>query len=175
MQSAKRWKKRARLPDVLCAQIETALAAQNELERARCASVDAAAQPFGELLRDVFVYGLEDAYTARIAAEFGLHIGRYIYYLDAVDDYEKDKRKGRYNPFLCAGENPRENPHLRDAARLELQGAAQALSLLQSEQHSAQAVLENIVYDGLTRCFDNLLHTPACPDGEQKQERQEPT
>ena len=29
-------------------------------------------------------------------------IGKWIYLIDALDDYDKDKKKGAYNPFLLA-------------------------------------------------------------------------
>ncbi len=166
--SAKRWWRKAKLAPELQEQIEAALRWQTELEQQHCSSIDEAAQPFGELLSAVFAHGVSDAQMQRIAAEFGMHIGRCIYYMDAADDYEKDQKRGRYNPFLLSGVDPRQNCALRDAARLELSGAAQALSLVEAKDVSAYAILENIVYDGLVRRLDSVLQLPTEPIQERQ-------
>ena len=44
-------------------------------------------------------YGLEGT-KAAVAQQCGYHIGRFIYLIDAYDDYEKDAETGNYNPFL---------------------------------------------------------------------------
>ena len=32
--------------------------------------------------------------------EFGYQLGRWVYFMDAADDYLKDKKRGLFNPFL---------------------------------------------------------------------------
>ena len=36
--------------------------------------------------------------------EMGQALGRFIYLLDAMTDYRRDSKKGKYNPFLAAGQ-----------------------------------------------------------------------
>ena len=80
--------------------IEEKLSELSELEGQKAASVDQPAGIFGEILAKIFAFDLEGT-QAKISATFGRCIGRWIYIIDAIDDYEKDREKGRYNPFLC--------------------------------------------------------------------------
>lgn len=70
------------------------------LEEARCDSPDRAADCFGRIMRDIAAYGLEGTKKA-IAEQCGYHIGRFIYLIDAYDDFGKDEKSGNYNPFLA--------------------------------------------------------------------------
>ena len=36
----------------------------------------------------------------RILSSFGYFLGRWIYLIDAADDYDKDRRRHDFNPFL---------------------------------------------------------------------------
>ena len=72
----------------------------HELETANCDSPDRAADCFGRIMRDIAAYGLEGTKKA-IAEQCGYHIGRFIYLIDAYDDFEKDSKSGNYNPFLA--------------------------------------------------------------------------
>lgn len=73
----------------------------HELERENCPVLDAAADPFGLLIAD-----LSDACLGSYANEdtralfYG--IGKWVYLIDALDDYEKDVKKKNYNPFHAA-------------------------------------------------------------------------
>lgn len=74
--------------------------AQREAEQDGSAGIDAAAHPTAELLAGVLsLEGKTDAQT-RVLREFGYHVGRWIYLIDAADDYEDDKKAGGFNPFL---------------------------------------------------------------------------
>ena len=69
-------------------------------------SADIPAGIFGDLMKAAFSDGLEGA-QKRIAAELGRAVGRWIYLVDAADDFAQDKEKGRFNPYLrLLGEAP---------------------------------------------------------------------
>lgn len=93
--------RRAECPAALRQQVKEAISRLSELEKVRSDSIDDCADTFGDALSAVFSYGLEAA-EARIGAELGRRVGRVLYVLDAMDDYEKDKKTGNYNPLLCA-------------------------------------------------------------------------
>ena len=38
--------------------------------------------------------------------QVGFYIGKFIYLMDALDDVEKDKKSGNYNPFLSIADQP---------------------------------------------------------------------
>ncbi|MEG1176366.1 MAG: DUF5685 family protein [Ruthenibacterium sp.] len=77
-------------------------AAQQALEAARISSPDAAAEPTAQMTAALFSEA-GDAHCQKILARFGLFLGKIIYYLDAAEDYEKDKKNGAYNMFLLQG------------------------------------------------------------------------
>ena len=81
-------------------QIRLPIEELHRLEEANCDSPDRAADCFGRILRDVASAGLEGDKKA-IAEQCGYHIGRFIYLIDAYDDFISDDEKGCYNPFLA--------------------------------------------------------------------------
>jgi len=71
----------------------------HRLEAEGCDSPDRAADCFGRLMKALTAYGLEGTNKA-VAEQCGYHVGRFIYLIDAYDDFEKDAMTGNYNPFL---------------------------------------------------------------------------
>lgn len=89
---------RERLPRQ-CEAIEAGLADIARIEKAQDATPDpdAAANRFGEVLGELFVWR-EDIW-ADAMRRFGGELGRFIYFMDAACDLEQDLRKGSYNPL----------------------------------------------------------------------------
>ena len=61
--------------------------------------IDKSAHPTAKMLAEVFSIEAEDDMQKRTFYEFGYHIGRWIYFIDAVDDLDKDIKKNNFNPF----------------------------------------------------------------------------
>ena len=77
------------------------LAAQEQVEKAKIDSIDRAADATANMIAEFSKYALGDkanGYTWNLFYS----IGKWIYLIDALDDYDKDKQKGAYNPFLLA-------------------------------------------------------------------------
>ena len=77
------------------------LARQEETERAKTDSIDRAADSTACMLAEFSDYALGEKATEYTRTLF-YAIGKWIYLIDALDDYDKDKKKGAYNPFLLA-------------------------------------------------------------------------
>lgn len=77
------------------------LAAQQETEKTGTDSLDRAADASANMMAELSDYLLEDKKTAYTHNLF-YAIGKWIYLIDALDDYDKDKKKGSYNPFVLA-------------------------------------------------------------------------
>ena len=73
----------------------------SEIERERTPSIDAPAELFGELLGEIFAFGLEGA-DRLVTYECGYRLGKFILLADAIDDYESDLKSGKYNPYVIA-------------------------------------------------------------------------
>lgn len=156
--------------------ISDAMHSLYELEAKAPPSVDEPAQLFGELLSRLLAYGLEGN-TARIARTIGLHTGRWIYILDAAEDYADDIRHGRYNPFRCLLPAaplslPEENREsIRLALRAEAGGISDALDLLDIPDRNAEGVIRNIVNEGMPRTAGSILFPETAPKSKQKREK----
>ena len=79
------------------AQVRRRLASLADLEKARCPSMDAAADTFAQLLAAAAA-GVEDPVRRRVLEQMLYHLGRWVYLIDAADDLQKDAASGNYNP-----------------------------------------------------------------------------
>ena len=152
-------KKHAHLPE-LEASIEEHLSRLTQLEQEKCPSLDAPASVFGELLGEVFSYGLEDK-SKLLAYEIGYHTGKFIYAADAADDYEKDLSDGSYNPLaLTYGSSLSEDnkSSIKTALLLELSYLERAIELLDfSSYGEIEGIIKNIIYLGMPEVMENAL------------------
>ena len=127
-----------------CGAIQSCIRRLSELEKEGCANPDEPAACFGALMAELLVY--EEDLWAPTLRQMGHALGRFIYLLDAAVDYDKDKRKGKYNPYLAMGMEkdwPRWEEYLvltmgRCTANFEM------LPLVQDK-----ALLDNILYSGV--------------------------
>ncbi len=87
----------ARLPQ-FDRQVQTHLKELAQREAERCASIDSAAEPFAALLAEIADV-CTDEHRRRILREIFYHLGRWIYLVDAADDFSKDAKSGNYNPL----------------------------------------------------------------------------
>ena len=140
-----------------------------ELEAARLPSVDQPATLFGELMGSILAHGLEGNH-ARLARTVGLHVGRWVYILDAADDYAEDAKRHRYNPLACLyGDGATTlSPGRRESLRLSLLGELaeleKAFDLLDtSHDPDLGGILSNILYMGLPHEADRVLAVDETP------------
>ncbi len=145
------------------------------LEAERIPSADRPAELFGELMAHLVSYGLQGD-TARIGRELGRRLGRWIYLVDAIDDYEEDKSRGRYNPFLCLWQGgdmtEARREDLSRALMSELYAIEAALDLCDpgdTEQSNLWGTLRNILYLGMPAAAHRVLYPDCtCHQGDHK-------
>lgn len=138
------------------------------LEKEKCASVDSPAALFGELLGEIFAYGLPEA-DRLVPYEVGYHLGKFIYAADAAEDYSKDKESGSYNPYVIAyGGNPltKENKQsIKCGLLLECKKIEAAVNLLPfGTRATIENIVNNVIYLGLVKRIEFL-------DGEENSEK----
>ena len=125
-------------------------------------SVDVPAEMFGVLLGEVLAYQLEEP-TARIAKEIGVHLGKWIYLIDAIDDYEEDVKRGRYNPLAKVypnGLDTQARESLSVALTVELCEAEKAFDLLDYPDGDMEAVIKNVLYLGMPQTAKRVVLLP---------------
>ena len=136
----------------MCAEICDAEAELKALEAAKSGSIDMTAAASAKMAAAVFSGYPSDEKTARILRELGASIGRWIYLMDAVDDYERDKLRGGYNPLIYRKEGRDElGPVLYEY----LSQTLNSLNLL--ELGANKGIIENIVLLGMRARTENLL------------------
>lgn len=72
---------------------------QVKVEAEPAPSLDATAHPTAEMLGKLLGLEAKDELQRRVFYECGYHLGRWIYFIDAADDYEKDVKHDNFNPF----------------------------------------------------------------------------
>jgi len=124
---------------------------QRTLETGGEPSLDRIADPTGRLMSELLDFTDSPGSSSELR-ELGYHIGRYIYIIDAVDDLEKDRKSGAYNPLLLRPETPEA---LKTALILDLARAGEILGRLPLKYH--KSIIDNIIYLGLRAKVDEIL------------------
>ncbi len=127
-----------------CDAISRAIERLSALEKENCPNPDACANVFGALMAELFVVQ-EDIWAPTLRA-MGMALGRFIYLIDAANDYDADQRHGKYNPYLAMGME-------KDPARFE---AHLVLAMSRCTENfeklplvQDKALLDNILYSGV--------------------------
>ena len=150
-------------------ELEKALREMNEaqarLEAEGCPSLDRAAEPTAKALAGIFSAMSEEPGQRRVLDRLGYLVGRYVYLADALDDLEKDRAAGRYNPLLRAHGEGAELSELRrqglGSLYLTIGEAERTYRLLEVRRFGP--ILENIFTLGMMGTADSL----AAPSREQ--------
>lgn len=130
------------------------------IEKEKRPSIDEPAELFGELLGEIFAYGLEGS-DRLVTYECGFHLGKFILLADAIDDYDTDLKEGKYNPFVIAyGGKPltRENKqNVKTTLLLECKKLENAVNLIPfGNKITIENIVRNIIYLGLTKRIEFL-------------------
>lgn len=125
-----------------CLAIEKELDVLSRIEQSKSSNPDAAANSFGRLMEELFVLK-EDEWEHPLRI-LGYNLGKYIYFADAVLDFEKDQKKSSYNPLNYIESKPEE---LRPVLESFLGSASQAFEYLPLVQDVP--LLKNILYSGI--------------------------
>ncbi len=131
-----------------CQAISRCIHQLNALEKENCDNIDAVANCFGELMGELLVYH-QDMWEPTLR-QLGMALGRYIYLADAALDYRRDKRKGKYNPYLAAGQTE-DWARWQEYLVLAMGKCAEAFEKLPLVQD--KDILDNILYSGVWCCF----------------------
>ena len=142
-----------------CAAISGCIADLSRLEQENCPSPDETANCFGRLMAELFVVQ-EDLWSPTLR-ELGFHLGRFIYLLDAAVDFEKDKKHGKYNPYLAMGMENADWARWEDYLVLTMAKCTESYERLPLVQD--KDILDNVLYSGV------WLH---CKQGKKEVESQ---
>ena len=155
------YKKAAALHPQLAEKLRQQMQEQQKLEEQHCAQIDLASQPTACLMEEVFSSLSEDPMEKRVLERLGYLMGRWVYLIDALDDWDEDVQKGRYNPFA-----QQQNGQEQVQKEQQYEQAKGTLYLTVAEMrktydllgiHSLDTILENILDLGLLQTVDNIM------------------
>ena len=127
-----------------CAAIADCIRELSVLEKENCPNPDQPAGCFGRLMAQLLVYR-EDLWADTLR-QMGFHLGRFIYLADAAVDYQKDKRRGKYNPLIAMG-SEEDWPRWEEYLVMALGQCTRAYEMLPLVQD--KDILDNILYSGV--------------------------
>ena len=147
-------------------QVREGLARLRDLEEQRSPELDRAADAFAGILASAAAVFPEGSPPRRALGELLYHLGRWIYLMDAWDDLDDDRKRGRYNPLDARfqGRAREERDYLDTTAAHSRRLAGAAANLM--ELGGWGPVVENILYLGLPAVQSAVL------DGRWKEMRQ---
>ena len=127
-----------------CRAIDDCIRQLSALEKDGCTNPDEPASCFGRLMGELLTY--EEDLWAPTLRQMGFYLGRFIYLLDAALDYDKDEKKGKYNPFLAMGTG-KDWPRWEEYLLLTMGRCTDAFEKLPLVQD--KPLLDNILYSGV--------------------------
>ena len=137
-QASSRWPRQS-------AAIEESLKEIARLEAEKSPDLDALARQAGRLLGDCFVWK-DDAFAPYLR-DMGAALGRFIYLMDAYEDYAGDEKKGRFNPLHALHAQADYEARMEEILTMEMAQCVQAFDCLPIEQDVE--LIRNILYSGV--------------------------
>lgn len=152
--------------------IEEALNKLSQLESSKSPSLDLTCDAFGDIMEALFM-GFDAKFleadhteieaTKRVLGVLGRNLGKWIYAIDALDDYHEDQKSGSYNPFIYRKSGLE---GCEDLLYNYLANVANAWDLLNIKKN--KNLIENIIYLGIRLRTDGVLEKVAKLENEEK-------
>lgn len=116
------------------------------LEKENSRDVDALCNLSGKMLGEVFIWRADDPW-APLLRGVGEGLGRFIYFMDAYEDYAEDMRKHRFNPLTALHDQPDYEGFCEKTLNLLIAEATEAFELLPLEENLD--LMRCVLYDGV--------------------------
>lgn len=138
----------------VCKTVRESLSAQSELEKQKSTDLDALCRPTGQMLGACFAWQ-EDVFALALQ-QMGAALGRFIYLMDAYEDYRRDIKNGCFNPLAPIHEEKDYEQRVEDILSMEMAQCMDAFDYLPLEQDAQ--LLRNILYSGVWSRYAYLQH-----------------
>ena len=154
-------KKARKLSPALAAMADECFIRQREEEK-NGVSLDGAAEPFSDMMRKVFGY-LSGKKASEQVERLGYLLGKFVYYMDALDDYDADVKKGRFNAFCRTFGESSFNDLLKnrgDDVRFVIEEIIKAAEIVYRDIKlgESEGVVTNVLWYGLRARFDSICN-----------------
>lgn len=142
---------RAAWPDQ-CKAVEESLLALSQLEKTESTDLDALTRLSGHMLGACFVWR-QDAFAPYLR-EMGDALGRFIYLMDAYEDYDADEKRHRFNPLRALRAQSDYEERMEEILTLEMSRCARAFECLPIQQDAG--LIRNVLYSGVWGSYARL-------------------
>lgn len=125
-----------------------------EIEKRREKNLDLAAGLSGEMLGEVFCWK-EDEWAEELRT-MGFYMGKFIYLMDAFEDYDADVEKNAYNPlvFMEKGQEQDRDTWCKLLLTSMMSECAKSFERLPILLHAD--ILRNVLYSGVWTRYEYL-------------------
>lgn len=128
-----------------CAAIKGYLEKTAALEKENSEDIDLLANLSGQMLSETFAWK-EDVFAGHLRG-MGQALGRFIYLMDAYEDYDEDIKKGRYNPLGKLHAQEDYEACMQDILTMQMGKCVREMDYLPLEKDAQ--LLRNILYSGV--------------------------
>jgi len=132
--------------------VREALQELSKLEKEKTDDIDRVARLAGNMLGECYVWR-EDVFAPSLRG-MGEALGRFIYLMDAYEDYDKDKRGGQFNPLCSMHDLPDYEQRMEDILTMEMAQCVKHFDFLPIEQDDK--LLRNVLYSGVWGKYASL-------------------
>ena len=147
----------------------------SNLEKKNCSSMDEAAEPAADMMRQIAALGYSGAKESvnKAVKWAAYNFGKWIYIIDAYDDIKRDILKGCYNPLLLQfdynGQDIEDfKLNIKEEVKFNLvQALAQAASALELLDVNNKGIIDNILYSGMYKKTEIILEGRSCKKDEK--------
>lgn len=73
---------------------------QFKAEQSKTPTIDESAEPTAIMMKKLMLLLAKTDTERAVFGEFGYFLGKWVYLMDAADDYDKDLKKNSFNPFV---------------------------------------------------------------------------
>lgn len=133
---------------------------QSELEANGCDSVDMICEPSANSLAKIFENLSCDISQKKVLNRLGFLIGRWVYLIDAVDDYFDDKKNNSYNIFIQKYDDIiKSREDLIEKATPSLNMTLGEISIIYNllNINKFKSILDNIIFLGIPKVQEDIL------------------
>ncbi|MFU0833297.1 MAG: DUF4413 domain-containing protein [Oscillospiraceae bacterium] len=147
--------------------VAEAMKMQREIESSEMPGLDQCAEPTAHMMERIMEQSSGEepvSPKSRVLNRFGYYLGRWIYFIDAADDLEKDIKSGSFNPFAIRFHLDNKSPmaNIWKARAYANEMLNQTLSQLSAafnlmEMNEMGSIVRNIIVLGLPKMQKELL------------------
>lgn len=146
-----------------CMAIESWMDGIRRIEKSGTEEIDPPMNLTGAMLGKLFQYG--DHYWSEQLYRMGEGLGRFIYFMDAYDDLEKDVRKKKYNPLKSMMHQENFEEICKEGLTMMMADCADAFEQLPIVKDAD--LIRNILYSGVWAKYGYIQNQKAKKKGAQ--------